>query len=227
MKRILTLILVLVMSLSLVACGNTDNNTNDNNTNDNVVEDNNQNETPDTPDEPVEDEPVEDEPAEDEPAEELTALDVLNAAFEKFPEEEQGAFLGGDYDNMNYDVKGPQVFNHENAEYMAALLIANADASAMVDGAASMFHMMNYNNFTCGSFHISDAADVDAFVASMKDSIMNNMWMCGFPEVLVITQIGENNVVVNFGLTDMVNNMKYRLVDAFPEAVVLVEEPIL
>ncbi len=213
MKRILTLILVLVMSLSLVACGSTDN-TNDTNTNDNVVEDNNQNEAPS-------------EPVVDEPAKELTALDVLNAAYEKFPEEEQGAFLGGDYDNMNYDVKGPQVFNHENVEYMAGLLIASADATAMVDGAASLFHMMNYNNFTCGSFHIADAANVEAFVASMKDSIMNNMWMCGFPEVLVITQIGENNVVVNFGLTDMVNNMKYRLVEAFPEAVVLVEEPIL
>lgn len=205
MKKIALILLVLAMALSMVACGN--NNNADNGENNAVVDDTNNNENN----------------VEETPAESLAALDVLNAAWEKYSDDEKVYFMGGDYDAF---AEGPGVFNHENAEYLAGLLIVPADAVQYIDEAASLFHSMNFNNFTCGSYVIADSANVDTFVSLMNDAIMNNQWMCGFPEVLSVVKVGENNVVITFGNSDLVNLIETRLVEVYPDAVVT-QEPIV
>lgn len=205
MKKIILIMLVLAMALSMVACGN--NNNADNGNNDAVVDDTNNNENN----------------VEETPAEPLAALDVLNAAWEKYTEDEKVYFMGGDYDNFT---QGPGVFNHENAEYLAGLLIVPADAVQYISETASLLHNMNLNSFTCGSYVIADAANVDTFISLMQDAIKNNQWMCGFPEVLSVVKVGENNVVITFGNTDLVNLIETRLVEVYPDAVTT-QEPLV
>ena len=128
-------------------------------------------------------------------AESATAL--METVWNSYAEDEKFAVVGGDYDNFVDNAPGK--FAHDNAEYMDGMLAIPADATAMVDDAASMMHMMNANTFTCGAYHLTDANAVDAFAQTMRDTIMNNQWMCGFPDKLIIAKVGASNVVVMFG----------------------------
>ena len=95
-----------------------------------------------------------------------------------------------------------------------------------VDGVASMMHMMNANSFTCGVYHMAAGADAAAFADTMKNVVLNNQWMCGFPETLVIANIAGEYVLVAFGINDAMNPFQTNFAAAYPEAQVLVNEPI-
>ena len=151
-----------------------------------------------------------------------SATAVLENVWASMGDNEKFPIMGGDYDNNVADA--PAVFNHENAEYMDSMLAVPADAAAMVDGAASMIHMMNANTFTAGAFHLADAANEDAFVSAVKDSIMNRQWMCGFPEKLIIVSDGSGYVVAAFGHGDAIDPFKTKLIEM--GGAVVVEENI-
>ena len=97
---------------------------------------------------------------------------------------------------------------------------------AKVDDAATMIHMMNANNFTGAVLHLNEGEDAAAFAATAKESIMNAQWMCGFPEKLVIADMGGNYLLVVFGLNDAVNPFEAKLTEAYASANVLYSEAI-
>ena len=149
-----------------------------------------------------------------------SATAVLEQAWGKYADSEKFAIMGGDYDSNVADAPGK--FAHDNAEYMDSMLGIPADATAMVDDAASMIHMMNANTFTAGAFHLTDAANEDAFVSAAKESIMNRQWICGFPEKLVIVSCGNGYVVTAYGNGEAIDTFKAKLTELGGE--VLVEE---
>ena len=151
-----------------------------------------------------------------------SATAVLEGVWANFGDDEKFPIMGGDYDNNVADA--PAAFNYENAEYMDAMLAIPADATAMVDDAASMIHMMNANTFTAGAFHLTDAAKEADFAAAVKDSVMNRQWMCGFPEKLVIVSDGNGYVVTAFGHGDAINPFVTKLTEM--GGTVIVEENI-
>ena len=127
MKKILSLLLVLTMVFSLAACGG----------NNNVEET-----TPAT--EAPTDAPVA------LPVSALALLEELwNAQEEKFP------VFGGDAMNMVSDAPG--AYGLEDTETLAVQLLVPAEQAGLIDEAASLFHGMMLNNFTCGTFHTTDA----------------------------------------------------------------------
>ncbi|MBO7276198.1 MAG: hypothetical protein J6V15_07495, partial [Clostridia bacterium] len=130
---------------------------------------------------------------------------------------------GGDAEHTDFEGPGLVV----DAAFMGSILLVPEAEQAKIDAAGSFMHMMNANSFTCGAYHLTNAADVEAFAQTMNDTIMNNQWMCGFPETLYIAKVGTSNVVVMFGLNDAVNPVKTGLQDAYGEAVtVIVDAPI-
>ena len=151
-----------------------------------------------------------------------SAVAVLENVWAQYADDEKFAVMGGDYDNNVMDA--PAAFNYENPEYMDGMLAIPADATAMVDDAASMIHMMNANTFTAGAFHLSDAANEDAFAAAVKESVMNRQWMCGFPEKLIIVSDGNGYVVTAFGHGDAINPFLAKLTEM--GGTVIVEENI-
>lgn len=148
----------------------------------------------------------------------VDSTELLQQVWGSYADDEKFAIMGGDYDNNVSDAPGK--FNHENAEYMDSLLAIPADAAAMVDDAASIIHMMNANTFTAGAFHLADMNNTDAFVAAVKESVMNRQWMCGFPEKLVIVTDGSGYVVSAYGNGEAVENFKSKLVEMGGEVVV-------
>ena len=95
------------------------------------------------------------------------------------------------------------------------------------DNGASMIHMMNANTFTGAAFHVKDAADVKTFEDGLKEAVLNNQWMCGFPEKLVLCQLGEQYVVSAFGNGEMIEYFKTQLQEQYPGVTVVAEESLV
>jgi len=140
-----------------------------------------------------------------------SATALLETVWANYPEDQKFPVMGGDYDNM---VDGmPGAFDYTNAEYMDGLLGVPADAAAMVDDAASIIHGMMANNFTCGAFHVADAANIDGFVSAMEQSLSSRQWMCGQPEKIVIVSDGAGYVVAMFGLGEVLDGFAAQLTE--------------
>ena len=135
--------------------------------------------------------------------------------------------FGGDADNM-VDGK-PGKYNLEMAEEfnMEGQMCISADAIAMVDDAAALMHGMMVNNFTGAAYHVADKANVQAVVDGIKDRTMNNQWMCGFPEKLIVVTVGDDYVISAFGNGMVIDAFKTSVTTVYGDlATVAVEESL-
>lgn len=210
MKKKIALLLLTVMTISLVGCGEKDNtNGNDNAVNDGqVVEDS-------TLDDTTNNEGME-------TAEGATG--ILQTIWASYEEENKFAAGGGDSHNMVMDEPG--AFDVTNTEELDATLGFPTDYADKIDDAASLLHMMNANTFTSGVFHVTDAENVNAIADALKENIMNRQWLCGFPETLIIVVIDDNYVLSAFGNGEVIETFKNKTTSAFENATVLYEESL-
>ena len=154
------------------------------------------------------------------------ATEILTTVWGAYEENEMFPVGGGDSENMS--MEGPAKFDVSKTEELAYLLNFPAELADKIDDAASMMHMMNANTFTAGAYHVADAADMSAVVDAIKDKVMNNHWMCGFPETLIIVQVGDNYVVSAYGNGELIENFKTKLTAAYKGvAEVVVEESLM
>ena len=86
-----------------------------------------------------------------------------------------------------------------------------------------MMNMMMANNFSAAAYHVADSANVDKVVAGIKDATINNHWMCGMPDTLIIVTIGDY-VVSAFGNGEVIEYFKTAVTTVFANATVAVEE---
>ena len=196
MKKILALTLVLVMALSMAACSSAGNNGTT---------------TAATTTEAKVNAPA-------------SALEVLENIWALYGDSEKFSVIGG---NMEANIMDkPGNYDMAYAENLSwNLLIPEAEV-ANVDEAASMIHMMNANTFTSGVVHLKDGVDVKTFAETMKTAIMGNQWMCGFPERMVIADMGGSYVLIAFGVNDAMTPFCNKLATAYPDATTLFDEPI-
>lgn len=150
-----------------------------------------------------------------------SALEILENVWGKYAEDEKFFVMGGDMNNM---VNGaPGKFDVADTDGMTYTLLVPADQVANVDDAASVVHGMLTNNFTCGVFHVADAA---AFAKAMQENVMGNQWMCGMPERLIVEVIGGEYVLMAFGITDAMTTFAAHLAEAYPNASVVCDQPL-
>lgn len=198
MKKIISLLLAALMVLSMVACASagTDETT--------------------APSEETTEAPNVNVPG--------SALEVLENIWNDYAEEEKFSVIGG---NMENPVDGaPGNYDLAYAENMTYNLLVPAERLADVTEAASMIHMMNANTFTCGVFRLAEGVEIADFAGAMESAVMNNQWMCGFPETLVVASIGGEYVLVAFGVNDAMNPFQTHLDAVYPEADKLYVETI-
>lgn len=148
---------------------------------------------------------------------------ILENIWAQVGEENQFFVMGGNVENA-VDGK-PGNYNMEYAENLSFNLLIPADQLSNVDEAGFMQHAMNANNFTAGVVHVT--SDVKAFADTMRDAIKNNMWMCGFPETLVIAVIDNDRVLISFGINDAMNPFIAGLNAAYADAEILYNEPVM
>ena len=147
-----------------------------------------------------------------------SALEILENTWALFGEDEKFFVMGGDFDNMVDGAPGKVT----NSDFIAGNLLVPADQTANITDVASLLHAMNANTFTCAAYAV---ADVNAFATAMQSAIQGNQWMCGFPEKLLIAEVG-GYVVVVFGHGDAVNPFQANLAEAYPTANILIDEAI-
>ena len=216
MKKKIALLLLTVMTISLVGCGEKDTTgSNDDAVNDNqVVEGNTDNSTG-----------TEDTTNDDDANTEATgAVGILQTIWATYEAENKFAAGGGDSHNMVMDEPG--VFDATNTEELDATLGFPTDYADKIDDAASLMHMMNANTFTGGVYHVTNADDVTVVADALKENIMNRQWMCGFPETLIIVTVDDNYVISAFGNGQIIETFKNKTTSVFQDATVVYEESL-
>ena len=251
MKKLLCLLLTLAMTLSLAACGSkaddktpeeddptqaetpvddkqdepsADDADKDNASDATEIEsDANKGEKPDEaqkPAEPTKSDSKKDETPASKPSEPAKPAEPSKPTYsedDKFPA------AGGDAEHSVDGAPGSfDVSNADNLTYQ--LTFPSADVS-LIDGAASLVHMMNLNTFTCGAFHVSDAGNVSTVAADIRSAVQGKQWMCGFPERLVILTSGQYVVSV-YGNESLVNTFRDKFVAAHSGASTVYDEAI-
>lgn len=205
-KRVLVILGMMMLGVALVACSGEDNRTSDEVTENVAVQD----ET--------------DAPAEDGTDAEQEAMDsvsILSDVWATYGENEKFYGMGGDMNNMVENAPG--LFSLEDKDALTATLLVQSDAAGMIDEAASLVHGMNLNVFTGAVFHVTDPANVEAFAESMKNSILNNQWMCGSPDQYMLYSVKDEYVVMAFGAVDVLPVFKEKFTTVYGDAKVLFE----
>ena len=151
-----------------------------------------------------------------------SALEILETVWASYSEDEKFFAMGGGYGNLTDNKPGAIATNDtDTLQYMLRVPEAQLEG---VSEAASLLHGMNANTFTAGAFKVNDAA---AFTTAMREAIQGNVWMCGYPEQLVIATFGNEFVVVAYGNSTLISNFQAKLFAAYPGGMTLVNEPIL
>ena len=140
------------------------------------------------------------------------ALTILNTVWASYSEE-----------NMT-DGK-PGKVSLEKPSEIEYLLTLPASVIEEADDAASLFHMMNGNTFTCGVLHLKDAGQLDAAAGEVKTYVMNTQWMCGFPDKLVVASL-DGYLISVFGAEDLVDTFRDKLQTAYPGTQIVSDDPI-
>lgn len=153
-----------------------------------------------------------------------SALELMQTVWDNYAEDQKFAVMGGGMENPVDGGPGSVPLDEEGISY--SLLIPE-EQLANVTEVVSMIHMMNANTFTSAAYKLAEGVSVEAFAAAMKDAIMNNQWMCGFPDRLLIESVPGGYVVVAFGKEDPMASFKTNLTAVYPDTTELVNEPIL
>ena len=212
MKKIATILTALALMLSFAACGKTDkkpDSTSDASQTENTT--------------------VTTEPTTDTSAPETDAASdpkaLLDAIWNNYKEDDKFPAAGGDYDEANMVDGAPGNVGLAEAENVENLVGFPAGSIDEIDAAASLFHMMNGNSFTCGAYRVKDGTDMDALAQSIRDAIQGRRWMCGFPDKVLVATV-DNYIVSVFGLEDLVDNFRDTMLATYSATSVVFDEPI-
>lgn len=151
-----------------------------------------------------------------------SALNLLNTVWDSYKDDEKFPAAGGDFSEENTKDGAPGKFSTANTGALQSSLAVPEDSASLISGAASLFHMMNLNTFTAGSFKTKSTGDADKLAAAMKESIENRKWVCGFPEKMAVITI-DKYVVSIYGAADLVDTFKAKLQKAYTGAKVYCE----
>ena len=172
---------------------------------------------------PIQEKPVEKpaepaapaQPTETVPAASGDALSILTAVWNTYNDDEK--FPVAEDAPISMDIS-----SIDNISY---LLTFPAEDAALIDGAASLTHMMNLNTFTCGAFHAVSTQDAAKLADDLHTAIADKHWMCGFPDKMVIVTL-DQTVISLYGHEDLINTFRDKLQAAYPSAAIAYEEAI-
>lgn len=153
-----------------------------------------------------------------------SALEVLETVWALYGDDEKFPTMGGDMNNI---VDGaPGAYGLEDTETLGVQLLVPADQVANITEAASLFHGMMLNNFTCGVFKVAEGVEAAAFAETMHGAVANAQWMCGMPEKELIAVVGGAYVLMAFGINDAINPFEAKLLEAYPDAQIVYSQAI-
>ena len=152
-----------------------------------------------------------------------SALEILEKVWSKYSTDEKFPATGGSEKHMEEDKPGK--FDVSDAEALDFELGFPKAQASEIDDAASLMHMLNENNFSCGVYHVKDSGNAEALAGKIKENILARQWLCGFPEKLVILTVGDYIVSV-FGAKELTDTFTAKLSAEYSLAKQLFDVPI-
>lgn len=152
-----------------------------------------------------------------------SALEILEKVWSKYSTDEKFPATGGSEKHMKEDKPGK--FDVSDAEALDFELGFPKAQASEIDDAASLMHMLNQNNFSCGVYHVKGSGNVEALAGKIKENILARQWLCGFPEKLVILTVGDYIVSV-FGAGELTDTFVAKLSAEYSSAKQLFDVPI-
>lgn len=152
-----------------------------------------------------------------------SALEILEKVWSKYSTDEKFPATGGSEKHMKEDKPGK--FDVSDAEALDFELGFPKAQASEIDDAASLMHMLNENNFSCGVYHVKDSGNAEALAGKIKENILARQWLCGFPEKLVILTVGDYIVSV-FGAGELTDTFVAKLSTEYSSAKQLFDVPI-
>ena len=152
-----------------------------------------------------------------------SALEILEKVWSKYSTDEKFPATGGSEKHMKDDKPGK--FDVSDAEALDFELGFPKAQASEIDDAASLMHMLNQNNFSCGVYHVKDSGNAEALAGKIKENILARQWLCGFPEKLVILTVGDYIVSV-FGAGELTDTFVAKLSAEYSSAKQLFDVPI-
>ena len=152
-----------------------------------------------------------------------SALEILEKVWSKYSTDEKFSATGGSGKHMKDGMPGK--FDVSDAEALDFELGFPKAQASEIDDAASLMHMLNQNNFSCGVYHVKDSGNAEALAGKIKENILARQWLCGFPEKLVILTVGDYIVSV-FGTGELTDTFVAKLSAEYSSAKQLFDVPI-
>ena len=152
-----------------------------------------------------------------------SALEILEKVWSKYSTDEKFPATGGSEKHMKEDKPGK--FDVSDAEALDFELGFPKAQASEIDDAASLMHMLNQNNFSCGVYHVKGSGNAEALAGKIKENILARQWLCGFPEKLVILTVGDYIVSV-FGTGELTDTFVAKLSAEYSSAKQLFDVPI-
>jgi len=148
-----------------------------------------------------------------------SSIEVMNTIWALYTDPETTPFVMGGSVNDEGVPAGegvPGVYDSAKLADLTGILYIPEAEIAGIDDAATAMHAMMANNFTAGAVHCT--GDAAAFANTMVDTLKNNQWICGQPEVMTVAIVGGEYVVIAFGVNDLISPFHTNLTTAYAEA---------
>ena len=152
-----------------------------------------------------------------------SSLEILEKVWSKYTPDDKFPATGGSEKYMKDDMPGK--VDVADAETLDSELGFPKNIVAEIDDAASLVHMLNQNNFSCGVYHVKSSGDIETLAAKIKENILARQWMCGFPEKLVILSVGDYIISV-FGAGELIDTFTSKLTAEYDSVKQLFDVPI-
>ena len=152
-----------------------------------------------------------------------SALEILEKVWSKYSTDEKFSATGGSEKHMKEDKPGK--FDVSDAEALDLELGFPKAQATEIDDAASLMHMLNQNNFSCGVYHVKSSGNAETLAGKIKENILARQWLCGFPEKLVILTVGDYVVSV-FGTGELTDTFVAKLSAEYSSTKQLFDVPI-
>lgn len=137
-------------------------------------------------------------------------------------EDQHFAVYGG---AMEHPVDGaPGALDLSNTEELTTKYLMPQSVLADVTEGASLVHMMNGNIFT--SAVVSVSGDLKETAKAWRDAIQQNTWICGQPDRILLTDLGEGRLLMVFAAQDIMETFQAAVTQAFPQSKVLLQEAV-
>ena len=144
-----------------------------------------------------------------------------------------GTTPAGDADNGGAEVAAPatalEVLENIWALYGEDEMfpVIGGNMESPVDGAPGNYDMAYAENLPYNLVIPEAELGNVTEAATMHDALVNNHWMCGMPEYMVIADMGGNYLLVAFGVNDAMTPFQAHLTEAYAGVTPLYSESMI